>query len=176
MRKQIAAFLLTASIVAWGIWCGGQVFNELMVVPKWSSSPPETIKAYNEIPRKGGAPFFVLFNPLFVILAIASAIFAWKSARRSRKWLALSVIVALAVFASLMLYLVPLVGSTQAHAMAGDLPAAEIIARIEQWKFGNRIRLLIELCGFIFSIIALRVWSEESNEVEIGQQVPQANN
>lgn len=162
MRKQIAAFLLMASIAVWGIWCGGQIFNELMVIPKWSASPPETIKAYNEIPRKGGAPFFVLFNPLFVLLAVGSAIFAWKAARRSRKWLALSVIVALAVFASLILYLVPLVSSTQAHAIAGDLPAAEIIDRIEAWKFGNRIRLLIELCGFVFSIIALRVWSAET--------------
>ncbi len=176
MRKQIAAFLLIASVVAWGLWCGGQVFNELMVVPKWSASPPETIKAFNEIPRKGGAPFFVIFNPLFVILAILSAIFAWKQARRSRKWLALSVIVALAVFASLMLYLVPLVGSTQAHAMAGDLPATEIIARVEEWKFGNRTRLCVELCGFVFSIVALRVWSAESNEAKVSGQGRQANN
>ena len=164
MRKQIAKFLLMASIAAWGIWCGGQVFNELMVIPKWSASPPETIKAFNEIPRKGGAPFFVLFNPLFVILAVASAIFAWKRARRSRKWLALSVVVALAVFAALIFYLVPLVGSTHAHALAGDLPAAEIVARVEEWKFGNRIRLFVELCGFIFSIVALRVWSAEASE------------
>ena len=162
MRDKLASALLIASIVVWGIWCGGQIFNELMVVPKWSASPPETIKAYNEIPQKGGAPFFVLFNPLFVLLAILSTIFAWKWARRSRKWLALSVVVALAVFASLMLYLVPLVSSTQAHAMAGDLPAAEIVARVEEWKFGNRIRLFVELCGFVFSIIALRVWSAET--------------
>ncbi len=167
MRNKIASALLIASIVVWGIWCGGQIFNELMVIPKWSSSPPETIKAYNEIPQKGGFPFFPLFNPLFVILAIASAISAWKCARRSRKWLALSAIVALAVFASLMLYLVPLVGSTQAHALAGDLPAAEIIARVEAWKFGNRIRLFVELCGLVFSIIALRVWSAES---QIGRE------
>ncbi len=104
------------------------------------------------------------FNPLFVFLAIGSAIFAWKWARRSRKWLALSAIVALAVFASLIFYLVPLVFSTQAHALAGDLPAAEIIARVEEWKFGNRTRLLVELCGFVFSIVALRVWSAESAE------------
>jgi len=162
MRNKLASVFLIASTVVWGIWCGGQIFNELMVIPLWSSSPPETIKLYNEIPRKGGAPFFVLFNPLFVVLAIASAILAWKRARRSRKWLALSATLALVVFAMLMLYLVPLVGNTQARAMAGDLPAAEIIARIDAWKFGNRIRLFVELCGFMFSIIALRVWSAES--------------
>lgn len=73
MRKHIAVFLLTASVFVWGIWCGGQVFNELMVVPKWSASPPETIKAYDEIPQKGGAPFFVL--------SIRCSSF-WQSVRR----------------------------------------------------------------------------------------------
>ena len=48
------------------------------------------------------------------------------------------------------------------QSIAGDLPAAEIVAGIEQWKFGNRIRLIGELLGFIFSIIALRVWSAET--------------
>ncbi|MET0754068.1 MAG: hypothetical protein ABWZ66_11870 [Pyrinomonadaceae bacterium] len=106
MRNKIASALLITSIVVWGIWCGERVFNELTVIPKWSASPPETIKAYNAIPQKGGAPFFVLFNPLFVLPAIASAVFAWK--------------------------------------------------------FGKRIRLPVELRGFVFSSIALRVWSAET--------------
>ena len=45
---------------------------------------------------------------------------------------------------------------------AGNIPAAEIIARADAWKFGDRIHLFVELCGFIFSIVALRVWSAES--------------
>ena len=56
MRYKLAAGLLIASVIVWGIWCGGLVFNELMTVPKWSASPPESLKAYNELPSKGGAP------------------------------------------------------------------------------------------------------------------------
>ena len=51
-------------MIVWGIWCGGQVFNDLMTVPIWSASPPESLKIYSELPSKGGAPFFPLFNPL----------------------------------------------------------------------------------------------------------------
>jgi hypothetical protein len=78
MRRKLASGLLIASAVVWGIWCGGQVFNELMTVPKWSASPPASLKTYSEMPSEGGANFFGLFNPLFVVLAIAAAIAAWK--------------------------------------------------------------------------------------------------
>jgi hypothetical protein len=162
MRNKLASALLITSIFVWGIWCGGQVFNELMTVPKWSASPPESLKAFDALPSKGGLPFFPIFLPLFVILAVGAAIAAWKSARRSRIWLALSAGTSLILFISLVFYLAPLVGSMFRHSIAGDLPAAEIVAGVEQWKMGNRVRLIVELFGFVFSIIALRVWSSEN--------------
>lgn len=162
MRHKLASVLLVASVIVWGVWCGGQVFNELMTVPKWSASPPESLKAYWDMPSAGGMNFFALFNPLFVVLAIAAAALAWKYARRSRKWLVLSVLIALVVFASLIFYLAPLVGSMFRHSVAGDLPAQEIAAGVERWKLGNRIRLAVELFGFACSVIALRVWSAEA--------------
>jgi hypothetical protein len=162
MRNKLASTLLIASIFFWGIWCGGQVFNEMMTVPKWSASPPESLKAYEALPSIGGLPFFPLFNPLFVILAIGAAIAAWKSARRSRKWIVLSAVTAVIVCVSLIVYLAPLVQSMFQHSIAGDLPNADIVAGVEQWKIGNRIRLIVELIGFVFSIIALQVWSSEN--------------
>lgn len=132
-----------------------------MTVPKWSASPPESLKAYDALPSKGGLPFFPLFNPLFVVLTIGAALAAWKSARRSRKWLALSALIAITVFISLI-YLAPLVGSMFRHSVAGDLSASEIVAGVERWKMGNKIRLLVELFGFACSVIALRVWSAEA--------------
>jgi hypothetical protein len=152
---------MIASVMVWGIWCGGQVFNEMMTVPIWSSSPPESLKAYAELPTKGGAPFFPIFSLLFVVLAIVSALAAWKSAKASRKWLALSALIAIALLISLVFYLAPLVGSMFRHSVAGDLPASEIVAGVERWKLGNRIRLIVELIGFACSVIALRVWSTE---------------
>ncbi len=162
MRNKLASALLIASIFVWGIWCGGQVFNELMTVPKWSSSPPESLRVYDALPSRGGVPFFPLFNPLFVVLAIGAMIAAWKSARRARIWLALSAGTSLILFIALVFYLAPLVGSMFQHSIAGDLSAAEIVAGVEQWKLGNRIRLMVELFGFVFSIIALRVWATEN--------------
>jgi hypothetical protein len=162
MRNKLASSLLIASIFVWGIWSGGQVFNEFMTVPKWSASPPDSVKAYDALPSIGGLPFFPLFNPLFVMLAIGAAVAAWKSARRSRKWIVLSAVTAVIVCVSLFVYLAPLVQSMFQHSIAGDLPNADIVAGVEQWKIGNRIRLIVELIGFVFSIIALQVWSSEN--------------
>ena len=162
MRYKLASGLLIASVIVWGIWCGGQVFNELMTVPIWSASPPESLKTYAELPSKGGAPFFPLFNPLFVVLAVGATLAAWKSARRSKKWLALSAAIAIALFISLVFYLAPLVDGMFRHSVAGDLPASEIVAGVERWKLGNRIRLIVELFGFVCSAIALRVWAAEA--------------
>lgn len=162
MRTKLALALLIASIFVWGIWCGGQVFNEMMTVPKWSASPPESLKAYDALPSKGGLPFFPLFNPLFALLAIGAAVATWKSARRARVWLALSAATSVVVSAALIFYLAPLVQGMFQHSIAGDLPAADIAAGVERWMLGNRIRLIVELFGFVFSIVALRVWSAEN--------------
>lgn len=160
MRKQIASFLLIASVIVWGIWCGGQYFNEARVIPKMLSNPPESVAAYNAIPTEGGLPFFFPLNPLIFLVSLGAMIFAWKWARLSRKWLVLTTVIGFGVCLVLILYLAPLIGSISGDA--GGAPTAEIIHRAEAWKFGNRIRLVVELLGFALSIMALRAWSVES--------------
>ncbi len=162
MRNKLASALLIASTFVWGIWCGGQLFNELMIVPIWSALPPESLKAYNTLPSKGGMNFFMIFGPLLLIVSIVATIAAWKSARKAKFWLAITAVIAIGLAVALNVYLVPLVGSMFAHSVAGDLSASEIIAGVNQWKLGNRIRLIVELTGFVFSIIALHVWSVEN--------------
>lgn len=164
MRKPIAAFLLITSVILWGTWFGGQYFNEARVVPKWLSTPPESIVAYNAIPTDGGLPFFFPLNPLIFLVSLAAMLAGWRWARRSRKWLALATIIAFGVCLVLILYLAPLIGGISAEA--ATLPAAEVAARVETWKLGNRIRLAAELGGFICSVVALHVWSAETKENE----------
>ncbi len=163
MRKQIASFLLIAAVVIWGIWCGGQYFNEARVTPKRLSNPPDSVVAYNAIPMDGDLPFFFPLNPLFFLVSLAALIMAWRWARKSRKWLALSTIIGFGVSLVLILYLAPLIWSIDRGL--DTLSAAEIIARADAWKFGNRIRLIVEMFGFVCSIIALRVWSTESENI-----------
>ena len=164
MRKNIAAILLISSVVVWGVWFGGQYFNEARVIPKLLSNPPESVVAYNAIPAGGGLPFFFPLNPLIFLVSLAAAIAAWKYARKSKKWLALTTVTGFLICLVLILYLAPLIGSISSDA--GNLPAAEVVNRADAWRFGNRIRLIVEFLGFVCSIMALRVWSAESNTTE----------
>ena len=160
MRKRFASFLIIASILVWGIWCGGQYFNEARVIPKKLSNPPESVAAYNAVPVDAYLPFFFPGNPLIFLVPFAALIAAWRWARRSRKWLMISTITGFGVCAALILYLAPLIWSIDLGL--DTLSAAEVITRANAWKFGNRIRLIVEMFGFVCSIIALRVWSAEA--------------
>ncbi len=110
----------------------------------------------------GELPFFFPGNPLIFLVSLSAAIAAWRWARQSRKWLVLSTVVGFGVSLVLILYLAPLIWSIDREA--GHIPAAEIIARADAWKFGNRIRLIVEMFGFVCSVMALRVWSAEAAE------------
>ena len=162
MRKRFASFLLIASVVVWGIWCGGQYFNEARVIPKKFSNPPESVAAYNAIPMNGALPFFFPGNPLIFLVSLAAAIAAWRWSRRSRKWLVLSTVIGFGVCLALVLYLAPLIWSIDLEL--DKLSATEVMTRAKAWKFGNRIRLIVEMVGFVCSVMALRVWSAEAAE------------
>ena len=162
MRNKIATILIIASSVLWGLYCGGQLFNELMTVPIWSADPPASLKAYAAMPSRGGFNFFILFNPLFALIAIVALIVAWPSARGAKLWLGLSAATTVAVSLVLIFYLAPLVMSLFVHSTAADVPASEIVAGVERWKLGNRIRLAVEILGFVFSLIAISKWPRDS--------------
>lgn len=164
MRKQFASFLLIAAVVVWGIWCGGQYFNEARVIPKKLSNPPESVAAYNAIPMDYELPFFFPGNPLIFLVSLAAAIAAWRWARRSRKWLVLSTVISFGVCFALIVYLAPLIWSIDLGL--DKLSADEVITRANAWQFGNRIRLIVEMAGFVCSVVALRVWSAETGKIE----------
>lgn len=149
----------------WGLYCGGQLFNELMTVPIWSADPPASMKAFTAMPSKGGFNFFILFNPLFALASVAALIAAWPSAREARPWLGLTAVVGVMVSLVLILHLAPLVMSMFQHSSAGDLPASEIVAGVERWKLGNRIRLVVEMFGFAGSLIAVSKWARDTAAV-----------
>jgi len=62
----------------------------------------------------------------------------------------------------LIFYLAPLIHVTNEYAIQGSIPTKQILANTKEWMVGNRIRLVLEFCGFLFSIIALQTWAKES--------------
>ena len=155
MRKKITTFLLIVSVILWGTWFGGQLFNEALVIPKWLSAPPQSMKAYDAIPVRGGF-FFFMINPFFTLCSLLATVFGWKWAVKSRTWMLLTTLIGFLVSLTLIFYLAPLIHATNEHAIIGNVSPNQIISDAEEWMVGNRIRLVVEFCGFVFSIIALK--------------------
>lgn len=145
----------------WGTWFGGQLFNEALVIPKSLSSPPQSMKAYDAIPVRGGFPFFMI-NPFFSLFSLLATVVGWKLAVKSRTWLLLTTLVGLIVSLVLIFYLAPLIHATYEHAVQGNVPANQILSDATEWMMGNRIRLAVEFFGFLFSIIALHAWTQDT--------------
>ena len=77
MKHKLASGLLIASVLAWGLWCGGRVSNPVSTVPLWSASPPETFELYRELLRAGAGQFFLLVPPFLVGVVMGSMAAAW---------------------------------------------------------------------------------------------------
>lgn len=161
MKKQLTTFFLFLAVILWGTWFGGQLFNEAIVIPRWLSSPPDSIRSYEAIPVKGGF-FFFMINPFFTLFSLLATIVGWKLAVTSRRWLLLSTLIGLVVSLVLIFYLAPLIHAVNDSALQGDMPVQQIISDTNKWLLGNRIRLALEFCGFLFSILALHAWTRDT--------------
>ena len=155
MRTAIARALLWFACVWWGVWFGGQLFNALMVVPYFSSGLPQSLTQWGQMRHNNLADFFVLFNSLWILLALAlSLLLAWKSYGAARRWALSSLAAALLSFIFLVGWMVATI-SRLVSPDNGGLPLAEIQILLHRWTVANWLRLGIELCGFVFALLAL---------------------
>lgn len=154
MRAKIARALLWFATIWWGIWFGGQLFNALMVVPYFSSNPPESLKQWGQLRYGNMADFFLLFNSFWIILALAlSLLLAWKIYVETRGFVFASLVAAL-LSVGFLFWMVPII-SRLVSPDNGGLSLADIQVQLHRWTVANWIRLAIELCGFVFALLAL---------------------
>lgn len=46
LREKILNVLLWYTVIAWGAWAGGTLYQMLVVVPMWSANPPESVRLF----------------------------------------------------------------------------------------------------------------------------------
>jgi hypothetical protein len=167
MREKLTTFFLTLSVILWGTWFGGQLFNEAMVIPKWLSIPPDSMRAYDAIPTKGGF-FFFMINPMFTLFSLLATLTGWKLSLASRKWMIATTLVGFLVSIVVIFYLAPLIHAASDHAIKGNISDKQIALDVQRWIVGNRLRIIVEFFGFLFSIVALRTWTKDNVRRERG--------
>lgn len=129
---------------------GAQIFETLVFVPKWASSPPDNFKLLLDGKGTSLKFFWIVLHSLHEITFILAIIFCWKI-DFVRNWLIILFIVHFAVRVWTLTFFAPNIINFQKIA-EGQVFSEDLINRTSLWQMLNYIRVALYVaisCGLI---------------------------
>lgn len=157
-RSLITQLLLWYNVLSMSIWFGGTIYQMLVIVPLWSSSPPESVRAffqgteYMRTIRHFFGPPTMLARGLPLLLGLIAG---WEL-RTHRFWLAVPVVCMIVGLVMTLAYIYPINDILFAKA-GGDLAPEAVRKLARQWIIADRLRLAIMTIGFLSLLRALSI-------------------
>lgn len=146
-RAEIWLFMTT---LIYFLMNGAQVFETLVFVPKWTTSPPDNFKLLLDGRGAGLKMFWIVFHSLHELLFIMTIIFCWRI-EPVRNWLLVLFAVHFGVRVWTLTFFAPNIIDFQKVAVDTSL-AKDLINRTSLWQTLNYIRVAIFIAvsiGFI---------------------------
>lgn len=143
-RAEIWLFITTLVYFAMN---GAQIFETAVLVPKWTSSPPDTFKLLAD---KNGASlkaFWIIFHSIHEITFILAIVFCWKL-EPLRNWLLILFAIHFAVRVWTLSYFAPNIIDFQEIAETAG-PVKDLVKRASRWQTLNYIRVAIFIAGSV---------------------------
>ncbi len=157
MRATVLQILLWISVIAWGSWFGGTLYQMLVVVPMWSSSPPESVREffqgtdYNRYIVRFFGPPFMGIRTLPALLAL---IVGWYSpAHRYSLLLTVACLAFTVIFTFAYIYPINDVLFIKA---GGDHSPDEIRQMATNWIFADRVRFAVGIVALLGMLWAFK--------------------
>ena len=138
---------------------GAQIFETLVFVPKWATSPPENFKLLMDGQGVSLKIFWIVFHSLHELTFILAIIFCWKI-DPVRNWLLILFAIHFAVRVWTLSFFAPNIIDFQKIAETPSL-AKDLISRTSLWQKLNYFRVgifvavsigLIPLCIKLFNL------------------------
>ncbi|WP_312305664.1 transposase [Chryseobacterium sp.] len=129
---------------------GAQIFETLVFIPKWVSSPPENFKLLLDGKGVSLKIFWIVFHSAHEIAFILALVFCWKI-DPVRNWLFILFIAHIAVRAWTLIFFAPNIIDFQKLAETSVIPE-NLAYRTSAWQKLNYIRVAIFIAisiGFI---------------------------
>ena len=150
--------LLWYNVLSLGVWVGGTVYQMLVIVPLWSASPPESVRAFFNGTRYM-VTIYHFFGPVtqvarFVPLLALAAV-GWRYPSH-RTWLAIAAGTMLVGLIITRAYVWGINDVLFAKA-GGDLPADAIRDMARRWILVDRVRFAIMTSGYLCLLQAFRL-------------------
>jgi hypothetical protein len=154
-RELAYRVFLWWGVLGFALWVGGTVFNMLVVVPLWSSSPPDSVRKFFR-----GTDFnrtvWNFFGPPWMaarLLPLIGALFAAWPWSPHRKYLLITVACMAFGVAYTLAYIYP-INAVLFEQAGGTGGVEEIRAMVRRWIFADRLRFAVGLIGFVFLLRA----------------------
>jgi hypothetical protein len=155
---QALNVLLWYSIFAWGTWLGGTLYQMLVIVPLWSASPPESVRAFFQ-GTEYNRTIFRFFGPPFmaarVVPIIIALVLAWRLPEH-RLALGIAVLCLAAAVIFTLVYVYP-INAILFEQAGGDRSATEIGEMVRTWIWADRIRFGVGIIAFVAILWAFRL-------------------
>ena len=157
-RDRIAQILLWLAVLGLSVWVGGTLYQMLVIVPMWSSSPPESVRAFF-LGTRYNETIWNFFGPPFMAARLApllGALLVGWHLRQHRKWLlvAASSMIFGVVFTLAYVYPINDVLFLQA---GGNHSPEEVQGMARQWIAADRVRFGVGVIGFLALLRALSI-------------------
>ncbi len=150
---------LSISVLLYFLMNGAQIFETLVLVPKWVDSPPHNFKLLADGKGATLKTFWITLHSIHEITFILAIIFCWKI-EPVRNWLLILFSLHFAVRVWTLAYFAPNIIDFQKVAENPSL-ARDLVKRTSLWQALNYVRVaiyllislgLIPLCIKLFSL------------------------
>lgn len=155
MKRMVSRGCLWFAVIWWGISVGGQLFNALTVVPYFSANPPESLAEWAQLSARSPADFFLIFNPIWIVIALAVSLgLGWQAYGERRGWALGSLGAGMVSVLILVAWMEPTFGRLM-DPQDATISMIEIQTSLYRWTVANWGRMVIEFDGFVCALLAL---------------------
>ena len=172
MRQfSIAQMFLWLFVIALGIEIGAGLYETLVVLPLWTSAPPDSVTAYHQhnaanpqFTLNAGGRFWMFATPLVGLLALATLLSGLRTVSQHRQWRIAGTILALVVVLATFTWFVPNIirlNSKDVLAMSAD----EVTRLTKAWVTLNWVRVILYVSGWLCALRALSIPPRTENNI-----------
>lgn len=151
---------LFITILIYFLMNGAQVFETAVIVPKWTSSPPDSFQLFKNPYGLDLKTFWIAIHSLHEVTFIIAIAFCWKI-DFARNWLLILFAIHFAVRVWTLAYFAPNIIEFQKIANSAS-SGVELMKRVSLWKTLNYIRVgvfiavSIGLIPLLFKLLKLK--------------------
>jgi hypothetical protein len=142
MNSRVSYLLLCLLVVVLGIEIGAGLYEARVLVPLWSSAPPESLIHYNlqTLRPMPGQRFWIVSTPLVGLLGLANLVAGWRSTVATRRWWLLGAGGVVAIVVITFVYFVPALMGFERVRSGAD---GSLAASVNRWVILNWVRAAI---------------------------------